>query len=71
LLQSGALGAKEVVLALLVGNVVATPIRVLRHQWPHYMGVFSPALGTQLLFMGQFTRVISILLAGGVYFVAA
>lgn len=62
LLQAGSLGIKEVVIALLIGNVVATPVRALRHQLPHYMGIYSPGLGTQLLVMGQGARVLSVVL---------
>jgi hypothetical protein len=61
LLHAGSLGVKEIVIALLIGNVVATPVRALRHQLPHYMGIFSPGLGTQLLAMGQGARVLSVL----------
>jgi len=62
LLQAGSLGFKEIVLALLIGNVVATPVRALRHQLPHYMGIYSPGLGSQLLALGQGVRVLSVLL---------
>lgn len=61
LLQSGGLGWSEVVLALLLGNVVATPVRALRHQLPHYMGIFEPALGLKLVALGQGLRVASVL----------
>ncbi len=67
LLQSGALGVKEVVLALLIGNVVATPVRALRHQLPHYMGIYSPALGAELLAIGQGIRILSVILVGVVF----
>ena len=55
-------------LALLIGNVTAFPIRALRHQLPHYMGIYTPRMGTQLLLMGQGLRVLSILLVGFVYY---
>ncbi|KMY69276.1 hypothetical protein AAU61_03500 [Desulfocarbo indianensis] len=61
LLQSGGLGWSEVVLALLLGNVAATPVRALRHQLPHYMGIFEPALGLKLVALGQGLRVASVL----------
>ena len=64
LLESGALGVKEVVLALLIGNIVATPVRALRHQLPHYMGIYSPGLGSELLAIGQGTRILSIIFVG-------
>jgi len=45
LLQAGSLGVKEVVLALLIGNIVSTPVRSIRHQVPQYLGLFTPAPG--------------------------
>jgi hypothetical protein len=53
--------------ALLAGNVLAFPIRALRHQLPHYMGIFQPRMGTQLLVMGQILRIGSLMLVGAVY----
>jgi hypothetical protein len=67
LLQAGSLSCKQVVLALLAGNLVATPVRALRHQLPHYMGIYSPGLGMQLLAIGQGLRVISVALVGLLY----
>lgn len=68
LLEAGVLSLKQTVLALLIGNVVAFPIRALRHQLPRYIGIFSPKMGTQLLFLGQGFRVSSLILVGGVYY---
>lgn len=67
LLQSGGLAWQEVVLALLIGNVLATPVRTLRHQLPHYMGIYSPAMGTKLLVLGQSVRVASVLLVAALF----
>ena len=69
LMDAGVLTVKQTVLALLIGNVVAFPIRALRHQLPRYMGIFSPRMGTQLLLMGQGFRMLSLLIVGGVYYV--
>ncbi|MEW6263727.1 MAG: nucleoside recognition protein [Thermodesulfobacteriota bacterium] len=63
LLESGALTVKEVVLTLLLGNVVATPIRALRHQMPQYMGIYSPAVGLKIILLNQSVRVASVVLA--------
>ena len=68
LLEAGVLTVKQTVLALLIGNILAFPIRALRHQLPHYMGIFQPKMGTQLLVMGQALRVGSLLLIGVIYF---
>lgn len=67
LLASGGLAWPEVVLALLIGNVVATPVRALRHQLPHYMGIYSPGLGSKLLALGQSARVVSVLLVAVIF----
>ena len=69
LLEAGVLTVKQTTLALLIGNILAFPIRALRHQLPHYMGIFQPKMGTQLLVMGQSLRVGSLLLVGAAYFV--
>jgi hypothetical protein len=68
LLEAGILTVKQTVLALLIGNILAFPIRALRHQLPHYMGIFQPKMGTQLLVMGQALRIGSLILVGGIYF---
>ena len=71
LMDAGVLSTRQTVLALLIGNVTAFPIRALRHQLPHYMGIYTPRMGTQLLLMGQGLRVLSILLVGFFYYVLA
>jgi hypothetical protein len=68
LMEAGVLTLKQTVVALLAGNVVAFPIRALRHQLPRYMGIFSPAMGLQLLLLGQALRVISLVAVGVVYY---
>lgn len=68
LMDAGVLSTRQTVMALLIGNVTAFPIRALRHQLPHYMGIYTPKMGTQLLLMGQGFRVASILLVGGLYY---
>jgi len=69
LMDAGVLTVKQTVLALLIGNILAFPIRALRHQLPHYMGIFQPKMGTQLLVMGQVLRVGSLMVIGLVYFI--
>ncbi len=70
LMNAGVLTVKQTVIALLLGNVLAFPIRALRHQLPRYMGIFSPKIGLQLLLSGQFFRVASIILIGTLYYLA-
>jgi hypothetical protein len=69
--DAGMLTTQQTVLALLTGNVLAFPIRALRHQLPHYMGIYSPRIGAELLVLGQFFRVLSIIGVGAVFYVVA
>lgn len=71
LMDAGVLTTKQTVIALLIGNVLAFPIRALRHQLPRYMGIFSPKTGLQVLLSGQLFRIISIIIIGLVYFMVA
>ena len=68
LMEAGVLTIKQTVIALLAGNIVAFPIRALRHQLPRYMGIFSPVMGLQLLLLGQGLRIISLMAVGVIYF---
>ena len=68
LLEAGVLTIKQTVVALLIGNILAFPVRALRHQLPRYIGIFSPKMGTQLLLMGQGFRVTSIMVMGIIYY---
>ncbi|RJQ59703.1 MAG: nucleoside recognition protein [Desulfobacteraceae bacterium] len=69
LLDAGVLSTKQTVLALLIGNMAAFPVRALRHQLPHYMGIFAPKMGTQLLLMGQGMRLISLVFVGYAFYI--
>lgn len=61
MLHSGILTVKETVLALVLGNVIATPFRAIRHQLPRYLGIYRPAMGIKLLVTGQTLRVVSVI----------
>jgi hypothetical protein len=61
-LQAGALSVPQTVLALILGNIVATPIRALRHQLPSHAGIFTPKLGAELLLLSQGLRLASLIL---------
>ncbi len=67
-LDAGILTVKQTAIALLIGNIIAFPIRALRHQLPRYIGIFSPKMGLQLLAMGQGFRIVSIIIVGIVYY---
>ncbi|MFW5791308.1 MAG: hypothetical protein ACOCVU_01495 [Desulfohalobiaceae bacterium] len=71
LLDAGTLTVKEVVLALILGNVLSSPMRAFRHQFPYYAGIFKPRLAMILITYNQSLRVGSLVLLGFVYYVVA
>ena len=68
LLASGAMEAKEIVLVLLIGNVLSSPIRAIRHQYPYYAGIFKPALAAELILFSQGFRALSIVFMAALYY---
>jgi hypothetical protein len=68
LLQDGSMHYQEVILTLLVGNVLASPIRAVRHQFPYYAGIFKPRLALRLIIVSQSFRAVSIALVALLYF---
>jgi len=68
LMDAGVLSVKQTAIALIAGNILAFPIRALRHQLPRYIGIYSPKMGTQLLLMGQFFRIFSLIFVTIVFF---
>ncbi len=62
LVQTGGLTLKELVLALLVGNILSSPVRAIRHQFPYYAGIFKPGLAMKLIVSSQTLRALSIAL---------
>ena len=68
LLAQNSLTVKEVVLALLVGNILSTPIRAVRHQLPYYSGIFSPQLALELVGFSQVTRALCVVLVAVIYY---
>ncbi len=71
LMDAGVITIKETVLALLLGNIIAFPIRALRHQIPRYLGIFSPKIGLFLLLSGQSFRILSLIFVGTIYYMVA
>lgn len=67
-LTGGALTERDIVLALLVGNVLSTPMRAFRHQFPSYVGYFKPAMAFNLVVANQLLRAVSIIFMGTMYY---
>lgn len=68
LLDAGSLQTKEVVLALLVGNIISSPMRAFRHQFPYYAGIYKPGLALMLIGCNQGLRIVSLVVCGLGYY---
>jgi hypothetical protein len=68
LLQDGVMNHREVILALLVGNILSSPLRAVRHQFPYYAGIFKPKLAMELIVCSQAFRVFSLIFMASFYF---
>ena len=68
LLASGSMSMQEIVLVLLIGNILSSPIRAIRHQYPYYAGIFKPVLAAELIFFSQSFRALSIALVTIMYY---
>ena len=67
-LQTGALSPRDVVLALMVGNILSTPMRGIRHQFPSYAGFYRPALALRLILANQGLRAASMTLVTIIFY---
>ncbi len=61
LVDAGTLSERQIILALLIGNILSSPLRAMRHQFPYYAGIFSPRVALQLVLCNQSFRMASIL----------
>jgi len=71
LLANGSMSSEEIVLVLLIGNILSSPIRAIRHQYPYYAGIFKPVLAAELIFFSQSFRAFSIALVTILYYIVA
>jgi hypothetical protein len=68
LMSDTGLSVSHTVGALMLGNLLSTPIKALRRQFPYYAGIYGPKLAARMVFYNQFSRGASIALVGGLYF---
>ncbi len=71
LMATTSLHPPEIIMALLVGNIVSSPMRAFRHQLPSYAGFFTPALAFHLVVMNQACRVLSLAVVTFLYYTLA
>ncbi len=68
LLADNSLTTRDVVLALLAGNLLATPVRAIRHQFPYYTGIYNYRLAIKLVGISQLMRAFCILTVTTAYY---
>ena len=68
MLDAGSMAERDVVMALLVGNILSSPMRAFRHQFPYYAGIYKPGLALELIVCSQTFRALSLAVCGAVYF---
>lgn len=68
LLDAGSMSVRDVVIALIVGNVLSSPMRAFRHQFPYYAGIYKPVLALELILCSQGFRVVSLIACGALYY---
>lgn len=57
LLAAGAISTKNIILALLLGQLLSSVITSFRYSAPYYMGIFGTKMGTELLFFSALLRI--------------
>lgn len=71
LLASGTLDVRDTVLALIIGSIIATPLRAIRHQLPAHAGIFTPRLGLVLLVQSQAFRIVTVVAVTALWLAAS
>jgi len=61
LLTGQALSPAAVLFTLVLGTIISSPMRAIRHQMPFYLGVYTPKLGLRLMIFSQLFRTLSLL----------
>jgi len=61
LLAGQALSPAAVLFTLILGTIISSPMRAIRHQMPFYLGVYTPKLGLRLMILSQLFRTLSLL----------
>jgi len=57
MLAAGAISAKNIILALLLGQVLSSIISAFRYSAPYYIGIFGTKMGSELLIYSSVLRV--------------
>ncbi|MBC17772.1 MAG: hypothetical protein CL942_12050 [Desulfovibrio sp.] len=67
LIAESSLTEMQVVMALMIGNLISSPVRAFRHQFPYYAGIFKPRMALRLIVHNQLLRATSVAVVGVAY----
>lgn len=67
LLETGGIDPADAALAMLTGNILATPVRTARRQFPVFAGLYKPSLALKIVAASQTLRALSLLAALLIY----
>ncbi|CAG34943.1 hypothetical protein [Desulfotalea psychrophila] len=68
IMAENSLSGQQIVLALMIGNLLATPVRALRHQLPYYSGIYPLRIAIELILASQILRASCIILVTIIYY---
>lgn len=69
LLHAGTLSGRDIVMAMLVGNILSSPVRAARHQFPAYAGYYPPATAALMVILNQSVRTFSLFFVLILYYI--
>lgn len=69
LLHAGTISGPDIVLAMLAGNILSSPVRAVRHQLPSYAGYFPVRVASLLVLCNQAVRTASLCLLFALYYI--
>lgn len=71
LLADGAITPQMAILTLLIGNILSSPMRAVRHQYPYYAGIFPQRAALMLIIASQSLRATSMIVVTTAYYLWA
>lgn len=71
LLADGVITPQLAILTLLIGNILSSPMRAVRHQYPYYAGIFPQRAALMLIVASQTLRAASMIVVTTAYYLWA
>lgn len=69
LLHAGTLSGRDIVIAMLVGNILSSPVRAVQHQFPTYAGYYPSGIAAVMVILSQSVRTVSLFFVLALYYI--